>query len=94
MFMNEFQKLVFDNNNAKVTPAIDCVFNGKYQTFVVLTVNGIRIHSAKDGRLLKFRFKDSDLNCMALNNGNRKIYTGDCQGRIAVLNAESALEIT
>jgi len=49
--MNEFQKLVFINNDAKIMPAIDCLFNSVYQTFVILTVNGIRIHSAKDGML-------------------------------------------
>ena len=74
-------------------PAIDCMFNSFYQTFIVLTANGIRIHSAKDGRLLKFRFKESDLHCMAFNIANRKIYTGDGQGRISVLTAEGAIEI-
>jgi hypothetical protein len=72
-------------------PALDCLFNSFYRTFIILTANAIRIHSAKTGFLLKFRLIEGDLSCMGLNITNRKIYTGDSSGRIRVLNADNGI---
>jgi len=78
---------------SSILPAIDALFIEYYQTLLVLSKSALRVYNTSNGRLIKILqdipAENTDLTCMTLDRGHRKVYIGDSNGRIRIFNVNS-----